>query len=91
MLQDVQEYKSLKLGDKFGIRRKYIPPCNDGIIPVSNAFVDYINLFENLFTVRVIYLVKNGAILSTWEVSGFLDFFQVNRSYYGKSISIINF
>ena len=77
-------FNGIKIGDKIKIKESCIPPCR---FPVFSGFVNYIQKFENLFTVRTIQEIDDdNAMIGVEETNGSLEFYQIEKLIESKRV-----
>ena len=85
----VDVFRNIKIGDKIKIKASYIPPCKNGLVPISSDFVQYIRLVMNCFTIKDIQEIDDdNAIIRVNEVGGILEYLQIQ--VYNSRKRIIN-
>lgn len=83
----VDEFQGIRVGEKIKIRRQNIPPCSYKVIPAPPSFIRYIRKNGNCFVVRTIQQIDDdSAMIGVEEISGALEFFQVERYFNGKRV-----
>jgi hypothetical protein len=87
----INEYKKIKIGDNVKVKGSCLPPGKRGFVIVPKAFQDYINKFDNSFTVRTIQKIdKDNVMVAVFEVGGVLEYPQVEPFSYKGTVKIVN-